>query len=202
MTDSQKLKSDKLKVELKTLKDENALLLEKVETLTSSNIMLNKSIIVLNQKLNEISTSDEVKKDLWKRKLMAEKISVEKELIKRFVPPKWGLGYVEIPNVPSSPESHGNVPIFHDKKISQLYEKLHNSKDQGIDFQKRKKQKFFRPGHSKYANILDHHVCWHCGNAGHYRHSCLKHGHTWHGVPSNVRVNVQVPSKKKFEHLR
>ena len=64
VADSQKLKSDKLKVEFKTLKDENILLLEKVETLTSSDIMLNESISVLTQKMNEISTSDEVKKDL------------------------------------------------------------------------------------------------------------------------------------------
>ena len=80
-------------------------------------------------------------------------------------PPKRDLGYVEISDVPSGLESHGNVSVFHDKKISQLYEKLHNSKGQGIDFQKRKKQKPFWLGHSKYANIPDHHVCWHCGNA-------------------------------------
>ena len=59
---------------------------------------------------------------------MAEKISAEKELFKRFIPPKWGLGYIEFSDVPSGPESHGNMPIFHDKKISRLYEKLHNSK--------------------------------------------------------------------------
>ena len=47
MADNLKLKSDKLKVELKTLKYENVLLLKKVETLTSSNIMLNESIFVL-----------------------------------------------------------------------------------------------------------------------------------------------------------
>ena len=129
---------------------------------------------------------------------MAEKISAEKELFKKFIPSKRGLGYVEVPDVPSGSGSHGNVPIFHDKKITRLYKNLHNSKGQGIDFQKRKKQKPFRPSHSKYANIPDHHVCWHCGNAGHYRHSCPKLGHTWRGVPSNVRVNVQVPSKEKI----
>ena len=64
VTDNLKLKFDKLKVELKTLKDENVLLLEKVETLTSSNIVLNESVYVLTQKVNEISTSDKVKKDL------------------------------------------------------------------------------------------------------------------------------------------
>ena len=83
---SLKLKSDKLKSELKTLNDENVLLLEKVETLTSSNIVLNESVSVLTLKVNEISTSDDAKKDLWKRKLVAEKISAEKELFKRFVP--------------------------------------------------------------------------------------------------------------------
>ena len=130
---------------------------------------------------------------------MAEEISVENELFKKFVPPKRGLGHVEISNIPSGPESHGNESIFHDNKITQIYEKLHNSKDQGIDFQKRKKQNPVRPSHSKYANIPDHHVCWHCGNAGHYRHSCSKRGHTWRGVPSNVRVNVQVPFKEKIQ---
>ena len=64
MTNNLKLKSDKLKVELKTLKDENVRLLEKVETLTSSNIMLNESVFVLTQRVKEISISDEVKKDL------------------------------------------------------------------------------------------------------------------------------------------
>ena len=61
---SLKLKSDKLKTELKTLKDENVLLLEKVETLTYYNIVLNESVSVLTQKVNEISTSDEVEKNL------------------------------------------------------------------------------------------------------------------------------------------
>ena len=115
-----------------------------------------------------------------------------------FVPPKREIGYVEIPYVPSGSESHGNVPVFNDKKITQLIENLHNSKGQRVDFQRRKKQKPFRPSHSKYANIPDHHVCWHCGNAGHYRHSCPKREHTWRGVHSNVRVNVQVPPKEKI----
>ena len=88
MVNSLKLKSDKLKYDLKSLNDENVLLLEKVETLTSSKIMLNESVFVLTLKLNEISTFDDVKKDLWKRELVAEKISDEKELFKRFVPPK------------------------------------------------------------------------------------------------------------------
>ena len=61
---SLKLKYDKLKSELKTLNDENALLLEKVETLTCSNIVLNESIFVLTLKVNEISMSDDAKKDL------------------------------------------------------------------------------------------------------------------------------------------
>ena len=94
------------------MKDENVLLLEKVETLTSSNIMLNESVSVLSQKVNDISISDDAKKDLWKRELVAEKISAEKELFKRFVPSKRGLGYVEIPDVPSGLGSHGNVPVF------------------------------------------------------------------------------------------
>ena len=130
---------------------------------------------------------------------MAEKISAEKELFKKFIPSKWGLGFVEFPNVHSGSGSHQNVPVFYDKKITRLYENLHNSKGQGIDFQKRKKQKPFRPGHSKYANVKDHHVCWHCGNTGRYRHSCPKRGHTWRGVPSNVRVDVQVPTKDKTQ---
>ena len=75
---SLKLKSDKLKSELKTLNDENALLLEKVETLTCSNIVLNESVSVLTLKVNEISMSDDAKKDLWKRELVAEKILAEK----------------------------------------------------------------------------------------------------------------------------
>ena len=143
---------------------------------------------------------------------MAEKILVENKLFKRFVPPKRGIGYVEkpfcsgkigcfmsheIPKVPSGLGSHENVRVYHDKKIYKLYERLHNSKGQGIDFQKRKKYKPFRPGHSKYANIPNHYVCWLCGNAGHYRHSCPKSGHTWRGVPSNVKVTVQVPPKEK-----
>ena len=146
---SLKLKYDKLKSELKTLNDENALLLENVETLTCSNLVLNENISVLNQKVNEIFTSDEVKKELWKMELVAEKISAENELFKRFIPPKRGIGYVEFPDVPSGSGSHGNVSIFHDKKITRLYENLHNSNGQGIDFQKRKKQKSFRPSHSK-----------------------------------------------------
>ena len=59
---SLKLKSDELKSELKTLNDENVLLLEKVETLISSNIMLNENVFVLTLKVNKISTFDEVKK--------------------------------------------------------------------------------------------------------------------------------------------
>ena len=85
---SLKLKSEKLKSERKTLNDENVLLLKKVETLTSSNIVLNESVSVLTLKVNEISMSDDVKKELWKRKLVAEKILVENELFKRFVPSK------------------------------------------------------------------------------------------------------------------
>ena len=113
---------------LKTLKDENTLLFEKLETLTSSNIMLNESVFMITQKVNEISTSDEVKKDLWKRELVAEKISAEKKLFKRFVPSKGCIGYVEIPDVPSGSGYHENVPVFHDKKITQLFENLHNFK--------------------------------------------------------------------------
>ena len=64
VADNLKLKSDKLKVELKTLKDENVLLLEKVETLTFSNIVFNESAYVLTQKINEIFMSDDVKKVL------------------------------------------------------------------------------------------------------------------------------------------
>ena len=112
--------------------------------------------------------------------MVAEKISAENELFKRFVPPKQGIGYVEkpscsgkigcntsheIPNVSSGLGSHENVLVHHDKNISQLYERLHKSKGKGIDFQKRKKYKFFWPSHSKYANIPDHHVCQYCGNA-------------------------------------
>ena len=136
---SLKLKSDNLKAELKTLNDENVLLLEKVETLTCSNIMLNENVSVLTLKMNEVSMSDDSKKDLWKRELVAEKISAENELFKRFVPSKRGLGYVEIPDVPSGSGSHGNVPAFNDRKVTQLYKKIHNFKGQGIDFQKRKK---------------------------------------------------------------
>ena len=88
VVNSLKLKSEKLKYELKTLNDENVLLLEKVETLTSSNIVLNESVSVLTLKVNEISMTDDVKKELWKRELVAEKISAEKELFKRFIPPK------------------------------------------------------------------------------------------------------------------
>ena len=73
MEDNLKLKSDKLKVELKTLKDESVLLLEKVKTLTSSNIVLNESVSVLTQKVNEIYLFDDVKKNLWKKELVAEK---------------------------------------------------------------------------------------------------------------------------------
>ena len=32
--------------------------------------------------------SDDAKKELWKMELVAEKISAEKELFKRFIPPK------------------------------------------------------------------------------------------------------------------
>ena len=48
VVNSLKLKSEKLKLELKTMNDENALLFEKVETLTSSNIVLNESVYVLS----------------------------------------------------------------------------------------------------------------------------------------------------------
>ena len=65
--------------------------------------MFNESIFVLTLKVNEIFTSDDAKKDLWKRELVAEKISAENELFKRFVPPKHDLGYVEISDVPSGP---------------------------------------------------------------------------------------------------
>ena len=139
VVNSLKLKSEKLKLELQTLNDENVLLFEKVETLTSSNIVLSESVYVLTLKVNEISTFDEVKKELWKKELVAEKISAENELFKKFIPSKRGLGFVEFPDVPSGSRSHGNVPTFHDKKITRLYENLHNSKGQGIDFQKIKK---------------------------------------------------------------
>ena len=64
VVNSLKLKSEKLKLKLKTLNDENVLLLEKVETLTSSNIVLNESVSILTLKVNEISMSDDAKKEL------------------------------------------------------------------------------------------------------------------------------------------
>ena len=108
----------------------------------------------------------------------------------------------EIPKATRGQGSHGNQPSHQDKKIIQLYKRLHNSNGQGIDFDERKKFKPFRPSHSKYANISNHHVCWYCGNTRHYHHSCPKKGHTWHGVPSKMEVTVQILSLKKLKDLR
>ena len=49
--------------------------------MTSSNIVLNESVYVRTLKVNEICTSDDAKKDLWKRELVAEKISAEKGVV-------------------------------------------------------------------------------------------------------------------------
>ena len=63
--------------------------------------------------------------------------------LKRFVPPKREIGYVEISNVPSGSGSHGNVPVFHDKKITRLYENLYNLKDKGLIFKRERSKKPF-----------------------------------------------------------
>ena len=84
----------------------------------------------------ELTTSNEVKKDLLRRELVAEKLSAEKELYKRkFVPPKRGLGFVEktsciektgctrsheIPKATCGQGSYGNLLVHQDKKITQM----------------------------------------------------------------------------------
>ena len=77
---------------------------------------------------------------------------------------------------------------------------LWNFVGQGIDFEKRKVYKSFRPGHSKYIDIVDHRVCWNCGCVGHFRHSCSKRRHVWQKfVPSNVECSMQVQKHVSFK---
>ena len=142
-----------------------------------------------------LSFSDAEKKESLKRELIAEKIAQEKEHFKRFVPPKKGLGYVgessnkgkqvagscssKVPKSTHRKGSQGNSASYKDKKIIQLFRTLQNFIGQGIDFEKRKVYKPFRLGHSKYIDVIDHCVCWHCGFVEHFRHSCPKRRHVW-----------------------
>ena len=90
---------------------------------------------------------------------MAEQITQHKELFKRFIPHKQGLGYVESssencvqpsarsPRDPKTTCSEGIQVAYIDQKITQLFEKLQSSTSQEIDFAKRKVEKPFRPSH-------------------------------------------------------
>ena len=60
----------------------------------------------------------------------------------------------------------------------------------GTNFVKQKNYKPFRPSYSKYVNMAEHQVCWHCGNIGHLRPMCPKRMHMRGDVPSNGYPSV------------
>ena len=72
---------------------------------------------------------------------------------KKYVPPS-----VNNPRNPKDTSSEGTQAAYFDQKIVQLYDKLQCSTGHGIDFAKRKGQKPFRPGHSRYVNLPKHRV--------------------------------------------
>ena len=52
-------------------------------------------------------------------------------------------------------------------------------------------------GWSKYSDLPSHRICWHCGNPGHYRHTCPKRVRVWREVPvTNVQPTVQASKAK------
>ena len=64
--------------------------------LTDSNVALSEKITELEVRVVEMTASDEIKKDLFRRELVTEKMSAEKELFKRkFIPLMKGLGFVQ-----------------------------------------------------------------------------------------------------------
>ena len=86
----------------------------------------------------------------------------------------------------------GETSAVHpDKKIQKLYVKLQNMKGKWIDFVKQKNNKPFIPAYSKYIDVPDRRVCWHCGMSGHLRPLCPQREHLWGNVPSNVKTSVQ-----------
>ena len=92
--------------------------------------------------------------------------------------------------------------VHPDKKMQDLYSKLQNMKGKGIDFEKKKKYKHFILAHSKYIDVPDRKICWHCGMSGHLRSLCPQRVHLWGNIPSNVKASVQdksnVPLSAKF----
>ena len=88
-----------------------------------------------------------------------------------FTPQRRGLWYVKTISEksvqlsvsnhrnPKNTCSEGTQAAYIDQKIVKLYEKLQSSTGHGINFAKRKGQQPFKPGHSRYVNLLEHRVC-------------------------------------------
>ena len=64
-------------------------------------------------------------------------------------------------------------------------------KEKGIDFAKQKNKKSFIPAYSKYIDVPDRKICWHCGMSGHLRPLCPQRKHLWGNVPFNMKASVQ-----------
>ena len=64
-------------------------------------------------------------------------------------------------------------------------------KGKGIDFSKQKTKTPFIPAYSKYIDVPDLKICWHCGMSGYLRPLCPQREHLWDNIPSNVKASVQ-----------
>ena len=135
------------------------------------------------------------KHDKWNKELIESRIALEKEHYKRFVPAKEGLDYrkkastshdMQLSDVPL-----GTSVVHPDVKMQTLYRKLRSPMRKCTNFVKQNNYKPFRPGYSKYVNMAEHQVCWHCGNVEHLCPVCPKRMHMRGDVPSNGYPSVQ-----------
>ena len=151
-------------------------------------------MLTLSLELNGIQITEKEKYDKWNKELVESRIALEKEHFKKFVPAKKGLGYRGEAST-SHDVQHSNVPprtsvVHPDVKMQTLYRKLQGPLRKGIDFEKQKNFKPFCPGYSKYVDVPDHKICWHCGMSGHLRLLCPQREHLWGNVPSNMATTV------------
>ena len=103
--------------------------------------------------------------------MVESRITLEKEHFKRFVLAKKGLSYREEASTSHNVQP-SNVPpktsvVHPDVKMQTLYQKLKSPMRKGINYERKKNYKPFRPSYSKFVDIHNHKICWHCGLSGH-----------------------------------
>ena len=168
--------------------------------------MLKNENLKLVNDLKDACVSDVEKQKSWENEAISIKLAQKAEYYgKRVVPQRKGLRYniasssQSVPNnVPAMglqasacEETQGTSIVHPDKKMQNLYNNLQNMKEKGIDFKKQKNFKPFKPAHSKYIDVPDRKICWHCGMSGHQHPLCPQPEHLWGNIPSIVKASVQ-----------